>query len=82
MSGEVIITAEISANLDEALTHLALVRGQSKSELVHDALKFYVQSEDDFVAAVEEGLADIRAGRLVDHEDVLREMHELLDAKR
>jgi predicted transcriptional regulator len=34
------------------------------------------------VAAVEEGLADARAGRTVPHEQVVREMEELLARKR
>ncbi len=82
MPDEVTISAEISADLDEALTHLASARGQSKAELVRDALRFYIRSEDDFVAAVEEGLADIRAGRLIDHDKVTLEIRELLGAKR
>ena len=82
MPDDIAIAAEIPIELDEAPSRLASSRGQSKSELVREALQFYVQSEEDFIIAVEEGLADIRAARLIDHKDVMREIQETFDAKR
>ena len=50
--------------------------------LVREALAAYVHSEREFEAAIEEGRADVEAGRLVDNADVIREMRELLASKR
>ena len=76
MPDDVAIT--IPAELDEALTALATARGKSKTALVRDALAEFVLSEQAFVAAVEEGRAEARAGNLIDHDDVMREIDALL----
>jgi predicted transcriptional regulator len=39
-------------------------------------------SQKAFEAAVEEGRADVRAGRLVDHDEVVGEIERLLAPKR
>lgn len=88
MPDDIRIEASIPANLDEALDRLALSRGQSKPALVRDVLTEYVfgeeaaLSEEAFIAAVEEGLADVRAGNTVPHEQVMREIEEILARKR
>ncbi|MBV9826465.1 MAG: ribbon-helix-helix protein, CopG family [Alphaproteobacteria bacterium] len=82
MPDDVAIAAQIPAELDDALARLAAARGETKAELVLEALQHYVRSEDDFVAAVAEGLADVRAGRLRDHDDVMRDINALLAQKR
>ena len=82
MPDDVVIDALIPAELDEALSRLASARRKSKSALVREALAEFVLSEEAFAAAVEEGLADARAGRLVDHDEVMREIRQLLHKKR
>ena len=82
MPDDVVIDARIPAELDEALSRLASARRKSKSALVQEALAEFVLSEEAFAAAVEEGLADARAGRLVDHDEVMREIRQLLHKKR
>ena len=82
MPDDVVIDARIPAELDEALSRLASARRKSKSALVREALAEFVLSEEAFAAAVEEGLADARAGRLIDHNEVMREIRQLLHKKR
>jgi predicted transcriptional regulator len=82
MPDDVAIEARIPAELNKALTRLASARRKRKSTLVREALAAYVQSEQEFEAAVEEGRADARAGRLVDHVDVVREIRQLLESRR
>jgi predicted transcriptional regulator len=72
----------IPAELDEALSRLASARRKTKSALIREALAEFVLSEEAFAAAVEEGLADVHAGRLVDHDEVMREIRQLLPKKR
>jgi predicted transcriptional regulator len=69
----VTIGARISEELDRDLARLAAATGRSKSWLVGDALRSYVQSEKAFVEAVEEGIKAADEGRLVDHEAVVAE---------
>jgi predicted transcriptional regulator len=71
----------ISAELDEALARLAAARGVPKAVLITEALIEFVTAEEadaEFVAAVEEARADVRAGRIVSHEEVLRQTEEIL----
>jgi predicted transcriptional regulator len=72
------VAISIPAELDEALSALATAQGKSKAARVRDALAEFVLSEQAFVAAVEEGLAEARAGNLIDHDDVMREIDALL----
>ncbi len=82
MPNDVAIKALIPPELDKALTRLASTRKKRKSTLLREALAAYVKSEQEFETAVEEGRADIRAGRLVDHADVVREIRQLLASHR
>jgi predicted transcriptional regulator len=82
MPDDVAIEARIPAELNDALARLASARGKRKSTLVREALAAYVLTEEAFAAAVEEGRADVRAGRVVEHADVLREIRKLLASKR
>ena len=82
MPNDVAIKALIPPELDQALTRLASTRRKRKSTLLREALAAYVKNEQEFEAAVEEGRADIRAGRLVDHADVVREIRQILASHR
>ena len=82
MPTDVAIEARIPADLNDALARLASARRKRKATLVREALAAYVQSEQEFAAAVEEGRADVRAGRVVDHADVMREISQILETKR
>ena len=55
MAKSVPIAARIDADLDGELERLAEATGRSKSWLVNEALRSYVASEQQFLAAVEEG---------------------------
>ena len=50
------IGARISEQLDRDLRTLAVATGRSKSWLVAEALKSYVEAEKEFIEAVEEGI--------------------------
>jgi RHH-type rel operon transcriptional repressor/antitoxin RelB len=69
----VTIGARISEQLDRDLAKLAAATGRSKSWLVADALKSYVDSEKAFIEAVEEGIKAAAEDRLVDHDVVVAE---------
>lgn len=68
----VMVGARISPKLDAGLARLSQLTGRPKSWLVCEALQSYVAGEEEFIAAVEKGLADMRAGRVLEHEDVVR----------
>ncbi|MGA9866383.1 MAG: ribbon-helix-helix domain-containing protein [Acetobacteraceae bacterium] len=61
----------LAADLDDALSRLAATTGRSKSVLVHEALRSFVATEGQFLAAVEEGKQALKEGRVVDHAAVV-----------
>ena len=67
------IGARISEQLDRDLRTLAAATGRSKSWLVAEALRSYVEAEKEFIEAVEEGVRAADEGRLVDHDAVVAE---------
>jgi predicted transcriptional regulator len=77
----VTIGARISEELDRDLARLAVATGRSKSWLVADALKSYVESEKAFIEAVEEGIKAYEEGRVVDHEAVVAELERRFRSK-
>jgi len=68
------IGARISEQLDRDLRTLALATGRSRSWLVAEALKSYVEAERQFIAAVQEGIKAADEGQLVDHDAVVAEV--------
>ncbi len=71
MTKSVNIGARITGDLDDSLARLALATGRSKSWLISEAVRSYVETEAQFIAAVEQGLAESAAGALVEHDDVV-----------
>jgi predicted transcriptional regulator len=85
MANDVATGLIIPADLDEALARLAQARGIPKSVLIVEALGEFVTAEEadaEFVAAVEEARADIRAGRFVPHAEIVRQTEEILARQR
>lgn len=73
MGKTVRLDAEISEELAASLDRLASEIGRSRDDMIELALRAFVQSEEQFAAAVEEGLAAWRAGDVVEHADVVAE---------
>jgi predicted transcriptional regulator len=71
LAKEVTITARIDAELAARLSRLSELEGRSKSWLVGEALKSYLEAELAFIEAVEEGRRDLREGRTLSHEEVV-----------
>lgn len=73
MGKTVRVNAEISEELNASLQRLADEHGRSKDALIEQALQVYVQSEEQFAAAVREGIVAWQAGDIVEHADVVAE---------
>jgi predicted transcriptional regulator len=61
----------ISPELEEKLKRLAASRRQTPEKLAPDLLRESIEYNRWFFAEVEKGRADARAGRLIDHEEVV-----------
>lgn len=76
----------ISIRLDEAtrekLDALAQSQDRSRSWVVNDAIQAYFEHQDWIVEAIKVGIADVDAGRLVPHEEVMAELDDVIEMAR
>jgi predicted transcriptional regulator len=70
MSGYTVST-RVSGELAEQVEKLSAALGRNKSWVLHNALQAYVASERQFIDSVQEGVDAYRAGRVVDHAEVV-----------
>lgn len=81
MSKSVTIAARVDADLDGELERLAEAAGRSKSWLINEALRSYVATEQQFLAAVEEGKEALQSGRTLDHATVVAAFERIVSPK-
>ena len=67
MGKTVRVATDISEELNASLERLAGESGQGKERLIEQALRAFVHSEEQFTAAVKEGIDSWKAGDVVDH---------------
>ncbi len=70
----------VSTDLKERLDRLAADTRRSRSFLAAEAVEAYVARELAIVDGINEGLADIRNGRTVTHDDAMAELNAAIDA--
>ncbi len=68
------LTVRLSPKLKARLGKLAERTQRSKSFLAGEAIGNYVERELKIVAGIERGLDDMKAGRVVAHEDVMADI--------
>ncbi len=72
-----------SVSLDDEtrdrLDRIASAYDRSRSWLITKAVREFVDREEAYVRAVEEGIESAEQGELVPHETVMAEMHGLID---
>jgi predicted transcriptional regulator len=72
MSATVPVTVRIPVDVNRRLEKLSTATARSKSWLAAEAIGIFVESEGQFLAAVEEGRKDVKRGRTIPHKDVKR----------
>ena len=72
MAERVTVTVELDKQLWDRLAKLGGELHKDEGDLAVEAIEAYVQDEEDILAAIDEGLADAEAGRVVPHEEVAR----------
>ncbi len=68
------LTVRLPPELKDRLGKLAERTRRTKSFLAGEAIAGYVERELEIVASIERGLDDMRAGRVVSHEDVMADI--------
>ena len=77
------MTIRVSPEVKEKLDRIATSTRRSKSFLAGEAVAAYVDRELEIIEGIKRGLADVKAGRVVPHEQVMAEAHQIIaDAKK
>ena len=75
---EVTISARIPEELSRQLNIIAQALRRNRSWVIEEAIRGYIESEKQFIEAVEEGIRADEAGDVVPHEAVMSEIDSLL----
>ncbi len=78
MPKSVTLVARVDSDLDADLERPASATGRAKSQAISAALRSYVATGQQFLAAVEEGKQALREGRSLDHETVVAASNRLI----
>jgi len=68
------ITAQIPDEMAAELTQIAEEEGRSKSWVVKEAMAEYIVKQHDLRQMTLEGLQAAREGKLIPHEEILKEL--------
>ena len=79
MTNSTTLTVRLSPEVKERLGQLAERTKRTKSFLAGEAIADFVERELEIVEAIERGLDDVKAGRVVPHEQAMREIRETIE---
>jgi predicted transcriptional regulator len=82
MAESTTLTIRLSAATKDRLAELAGRMRRTRSFLAAEAIADYVARELAIIEKIEQGRADVRAGRVVPHEEVAREAQAIIEAAR
>lgn len=74
MAASTTISVRLPKEVESRLARLAASTRRTKSFLAGEAIAGYVQRELEIIAGINQGLEDVRAGRLVPHEQAMAEL--------
>jgi predicted transcriptional regulator len=77
---DIVVNARLDAETVNQLDELAGEMQRTRSFLIAQAVRSFVEREYAFLCAVLEGEADVRSGRTLPHEEVLKWMEDLKGA--
>jgi predicted transcriptional regulator len=77
------LTIRLTPDVQKKLDRLAATTHRSTSFLAAEAITNYVQREGEIVQSIEHGLADMKVGRLVQHDEAMARLDAAIeDAER
>lgn len=75
------ITVRLPADVKQRLGRLAERTKRTKSFLASEAIAGFVERELRIVEGIERGLADLRKGHVVEHDEAMAELDEAIATK-
>ena len=79
---EVTFSVRIPEETKALLEALSKSTNRSKNYLAREAITAFVQSESEIIEGIQQGVADVKAGRTVAHEDVVKRSRAIIAAAK
>lgn len=79
---ETLVSARLPQELIAQADTLAKALKRSRTWVIEEALRAYVDTEAEFLAAVQQGREDIAAGRYVELDDLDAELDAIIVSKK
>jgi predicted transcriptional regulator len=73
------LTVRLPTEVREKLGHLAERTRRTRSFLAGEAIADFVERELEIVAAIEQGVEDMKAGRVVPHDEAMRQVRATIE---
>ena len=77
---DVTFSVRIPEETNTLLEALSKSTNRSKNYLAREAITAFVQSESEIIEGIHQGIADVRAGRTVAHDDVVKKSRSIIAA--
>ena len=74
------MTIRVPIAVHDKLARLAQGTKRSRSYLAAEALAAYVDRELSIIEGVQQGLADVAAGKVISHDEAMADRHAIIDA--
>jgi predicted transcriptional regulator len=82
MAASTTLTVRVAPKLKKQLDRLAVSTKRTKSFLAGEAIADYVDRELEIVEGIKRGLEDMKAGRLIPHDEAMRRLRATIDRAR
>jgi predicted transcriptional regulator len=82
MASSTTLTVRVAPKVKKQLDRLALSTKRTKSFLAGEAIADYVDRELEIVEGIKRGLEDMKAGRLIPHDEAMRRIRATIDRAR
>ena len=81
MTSSTTLTVRLTTETKDQLGRLAAGTRRTKSFLAAEAIEAYVKQQLEIVEGIQRGLDDVRAGRLVPHEQAMQQVQDVIDRR-
>jgi len=81
MTSSTTLTVRLTTETKDQLGRLAAGARRTKSFLAAEAIEAYVKQQLEIVEGIQLGLDDVRAGRLVPHEQAMQQVQDVIDRR-
>ena len=82
MTASAILSVRVSAQTKKRLDRLADRTKRTKSFLAAEAIDAYVKHELSIIEGIQRGIDDMKAGRLISHEEAMRSIDASIKVAR